>query len=54
MATEVPKSPWNICPLLPGMEIPALTLIQEDFTPLNLKEAARQKPAVFVFFRGGW
>ena len=54
MTDDVPKSPWKICPLLSGMEIPAVTLTAEDGSEFNLKEAARQRPAVLVFYRGSW
>jgi len=54
MATDVPKSPWKICPLLPGMEIPRVTLTAEAGNEFNLNEAVRQRPAVLVFYRGSW
>ena len=54
MTPDVPKSPWQICPLLPGMEMPHVTLTAEDSRVFNLNEAVRQRPAVLVFYRGGW
>jgi hypothetical protein len=37
MATNVPKSPWKICPLLPGMEIPSVTLTAKDGSEIQTK-----------------
>lgn len=54
MQYEVAKSPAEVCPLLPGMEIPHLVLPADDGGDLNLNDAVALKPAVLVFYRGGW
>jgi Peroxiredoxin len=54
MEKHVPKSPYDVCPLLPGMEVPEVTLPADDGSTFNLKDALRHRPAVIVFFRGGW
>lgn len=41
-------------PLQTGDRIPAVILHTAEGTPFNLKAAVAEKPAVLVFYRGGW
>jgi hypothetical protein len=50
----VAASPQKVCPLLNGMRIPKLTLTAADGTAFDLGAAIETKPAVLVFYRGGW
>jgi hypothetical protein len=51
---HVAASPQDVCPLLNGMRISQLTLSTADGAPFDLAEALSAKPAVLVFYRGGW
>jgi hypothetical protein len=51
---SVPKSPENVCPKLNGMKIPELALKNTDGADIDLTPAIRTKPALLVFYRGGW
>ena len=51
---QVAASAKEIHPLLPGMEAPDVTFFNTDGSPLNLREAAAEKPIVLIFYRGGW
>jgi len=51
---QVPSSPKDVCPLMPGTPIPAVTLCAIDGVEVNLAEAVREKAAILVFYRGGW
>ncbi len=50
----VPNSPQDVCPLLTGMAIPELTFTSADGGSFDLMTAVKEKPAVLVFYRGGW
>jgi peroxiredoxin len=50
----VPNSPQDVCPLLTGMAIPELTFTSADGGIFELMKAVKEKPAVLVFYRGGW
>jgi peroxiredoxin len=50
----VPASPHEVCPLLTGTTIPAVTLRTADGAVFDLNNAVRQHPSVLVFYRGGW
>lgn len=54
ISERVAASPRDICPLLNGMRIPELTLSTADGVPFDLAQALNAKPAVLVFYRGGW
>jgi hypothetical protein len=47
-------SPEDVCPLLNGMRISQLTLSAANGTPFDLAAPLSAKPAVLVFYRGGW
>lgn len=51
---EVPNSPQGVCPLLTGMLIPELVLTSADGSHFDLMKAVKERPAVLVFYRGGW
>lgn len=51
---EVPQSAQEIRPLLVGAKVPALSLKTVDGKTLDLRAEIAQKPAVVVFYRGGW
>ncbi|MGE5324926.1 MAG: hypothetical protein ACM3SW_18815 [Actinomycetota bacterium] len=53
-AEYVAASPQEVCPLLNGMRIPRLTLNTAEGQPLDLATVAGERPAVVVFYRGGW
>ena len=52
--SEVAQSAEEICPLLPGAKLPAVTLQRIDGSDLNLAEAVGRKPSILIFYRGGW
>lgn len=43
----------EVCPLLPGMDVPDVNVAAIDGTVVNVK-ALSQAPTVFIFYRGGW
>ena len=51
---RVAASPQDVCPLLVGMRISQLTLGTAGGAPFDLAAALSAKPAVLVFYRGGW
>lgn len=53
-SSSVPTSPRNICPLLNGMRIPEASLTSAEGMPFNLNDAIKTRPALLVFYRGGW
>ncbi|KUM54634.1 peroxiredoxin-like family protein [Rheinheimera sp. EpRS3] len=53
-APAIAPSPEQVTPLLNGLTIPAVTLTDADNNPVALQQLVQQKPAVLVFYRGGW
>ena len=51
---NVPLSPWKICPLLVGEEIPRIKVVSVDGAPFDLIAAVIEKPTILIFYRGGW
>lgn len=51
---SVPKSPEHVCPPLNGMKIPEVTMKNADGANFDLMAAIKARPAVLVFYRGGW
>ena len=51
---SVPKSPEHVCPKLNGMKFPELALKDADGADFDLTAAIKIKPALLVFYRGGW
>ncbi len=50
----VVSSPERVCPLLNGVKIPQVGVKTADGAPFELMAAIQAKPAVLVFYRGGW
>ncbi len=53
-ATTVATSPDRVCPPLNGVKIPEVTFKTADGLAFDLTAAIKTKPAVLVFYRGGW
>jgi hypothetical protein len=53
-AGSVPDSPEKIEPLLIGSAAPEAKLRTMEGEAITLAEALGSKPAVVVFYRGGW
>jgi len=51
---DTPLSARDVRPLLLGAKIPQLTLKTVDGRAFDLNSAIAKKPAVLVFYRGGW
>ncbi len=51
---QVPGSPDRVCPMLIGQPVPQLVPTGADGASFDLKAAIQQRPAVPVFYRGGW
>lgn len=51
---QIPGSPKEVCPLMPGTPTPSVTLRAIDGSEVNLAEAVHEKSSVLVFYRGGW
>ena len=49
-----PQSDKAVTPLLLGSALPDVSLRTLEDTPISLKAAVGGKPAVLVFYRGGW
>ncbi len=49
-----PQSDKAVTPLMLGNKIPDVMLHTLEDTPISLKAAVGGKPAVLVFYRGGW
>lgn len=53
-APVIAPAPEQVTPLLNGLTIPAVNLTTADNQTVTLTELVQQKPAVLVFYRGGW
>jgi len=53
-AREPASGPTEVRPLLIGAEVPSVTLTTPAGEALDLAEATKEKPAVLIFYRGGW
>jgi peroxiredoxin len=51
---RIASSPEAICPLPVGAGVPQMTLKTVDGKMFNVNAAIRKKPAIFIFYRGGW
>lgn len=51
---NIPQSADDINPLRAGLKIPNATLQTPDGIPFKLRQTAKEKPTVLVFYRGGW
>lgn len=54
MITGVPLKPEDISPLLIGEPIPMLKLPTSSGKTFDLNKSVAEKPAILVFYRGGW
>ena len=50
----LPQSPSDVCPLMIGATIPAVTVATVDGETLDLLAVVKTKPTVLVYYRGGW
>jgi hypothetical protein len=50
----VASSPERVCPLLNGVKIPPVSIKTAGGAHFELMAAIQTKPAVLVFYRGGW
>ena len=53
-AYQIPEKAEDVRPLLIGAEIPALSLRTSDGDAFDLNASLEDKPAVIIFYRGGW
>ena len=53
-APVIAPSPEQVTPLLNGLSIPAVSLSRADGATVSLQQQLQSKPAVLVFYRGGW
>ncbi|MDT8389929.1 MAG: peroxiredoxin-like family protein [Lentisphaeria bacterium] len=53
-APPVPASAADVRPLLIGASVPEVTLRTADGKAFDLGAAASRKPAILIFYRGGW
>lgn len=51
---RVAASPDDVHPLLIGATIPDITLTDVDYQSVELLQVVRQKPAIIIYYRGGW
>lgn len=51
---DVAEAPEQICPILVGSSLPAITVKSLDGAPFDLNKAVAAKPTVLIYFRGGW
>lgn len=52
--TQVPMSGDQVCPIKVGQKIPASVLKTVDGKSFDLNNSIQSKPAVVIFYRGGW
>ncbi len=50
----LPPSAEQVRPVLVGAALPAAVLTGDDGMSLDLPAAVAEKPAILVFYRGGW
>ena len=50
----IPQKPEDISPLLNGETIPMVTLTDVSGKSFDLNKAVAEKPAILIFYRGGW
>ncbi|RJE76117.1 alkyl hydroperoxide reductase [Pseudoalteromonas sp. MSK9-3] len=52
--TNIASSPEQVSPLLPGLNAPKLTLMNQSNKAVNLERLYANKATVVVVYRGGW
>jgi hypothetical protein len=50
----LPLLPDDVCPILPGQKIPAVTLKTIEGKPFDLAGSIAKNPTILIFYRGGW
>ncbi|MDT8323638.1 MAG: peroxiredoxin-like family protein [Bacteroidota bacterium] len=53
-ATPVPSTAEDVCPLKPGMSVPSMQLAGISGVDMAFPAAFAERPAVLIFYRGGW
>lgn len=51
---NVARSPNEVCPILIGSQLPAISVKDLEGKPFDLNMAIAEKPTVLIYFRGGW
>ena len=51
---KVANAPDQICPILIGSTLPAISLQNLDGKSFDLNKAIAEKPTILIYFRGGW
>jgi peroxiredoxin len=51
---QVPNDPNNVHPLLPGMTIPDMHVLNVKGEPVTITAKTMKKPFIITFYRGGW
>ena len=51
---QVAKNAEDVTPLKVGEKVPTVELTSLDNTKVSLQEIVKNKPAVVIFYRGGW
>lgn len=54
ISSMVPDRAKDICPLMVGSQIPSIVLTNSAGQLVNISDTLSDKPAVLVFYRGGW
>lgn len=54
VASDVPQNPNDVQPLSVGAQVPDAAVRRSDGTPVRLQALIGGRPAVLVFYRGGW
>lgn len=53
-AAPIAESPEQVRPLLNGMTVPAITVLDQQGQAIDLTAKLQQQPTVLVLYRGGW
>jgi peroxiredoxin len=53
-AQNVPDDPYKVTPILINTTIPDVLVKTIDGNDISLHEVVKEKPTIFVFYRGGW
>ena len=51
---DVPDDPYNVTPILINTTIPNTSVKTIDGDDVRLHDVVKEKPTMFVFYRGGW
>ena len=54
IAAGVPQSAEEIRPLMIGAELPSAQVRALDGEAIDLRDAVGDRPALLIFYRGGW